>query len=137
MALSDIVGTGTLAVLTVAQTLHIIVKRWQARKVQVGDPEANRRRYDVLLERRLGKMESRLEQSEQRMDHAGEEMSKLATKLQGLPTEFHRYFASKEVATSWAESCQRERRELRDEIGVLRDEIRVLRDRPGPRAVGR
>src|SRR5262245_46346392 len=112
-------GTVLLTILTLAQAVHIWAKRHREQK---DAPEFERRRGDRLI--------WRVEQLEKRMEDAGHEMSKLATKLQQMPDEFRQYFTAKEVAQGWAETCQRERQELKSEIKSLREKIDESRSGP-------
>jgi hypothetical protein len=123
---TDLWTTALLAILTVAQTIHIVVKRRQERLAKSVEPEVERRRYDVRLERRLTQIESALMALTIRMDRAGKELSALATKLQAMPQELQRDFLDLGLGQEWANQCKTDRQRLWDELARMRGPTRMV-----------
>lgn len=121
---ADLWASVVLVVLTIAQTIHIVVKR---RVERTHVPDEDRRRYDLGLERRFNKIEADLQRVSERMDRAGRELSGLATKLQQMPNELKREFLDLQLGEEYARQCTTDRQRLRDDMRAMWDEVRAIR----------
>lgn len=132
---SELIQTGLLIALALAQTGRVLIARRTARRRL--DPAEDRRNPPEYDPQRMWQIESDVQALKRRMEKAGAELSILGTKVQGMPTTLREDFLDLPMAHEWAQQCKGDRVNIHDELNRLRDDLSRLRESPWPKRIDR